>query len=161
MAVENLQGKNIITGMLAQPWSKADPGLASGRVSTWVETVEVTAGASATSTYHMARLPSSARIFGDSKLHFDGITPTDVDLGIFAVNSGDVTDDPDAILAAVSMAAAGSADVVSDIANYGKALWELAGLAEDPNCMLDLKVTINGTATAGGTLTLDLRFATQ
>lgn len=161
MAVENLQGSNVITGMLSSPIVRAAPGLASGRISTFLETVEITAGASATSTYHMARLTSSARILPGSTVHYDAVSPADVDVGIFAVNSGEVTDDADALLDGDDWSSAGSTALVSDIADYGKPLWELAGLSADPVCDLDIKVTINGTATNGGTVTLYLEFATH
>ncbi|MCP4935428.1 MAG: hypothetical protein GY927_14805 [bacterium] len=162
MAVENLNGVNVITGLQASPQERADPGLAGGNIHAWCETVEVTAGASATSTYYFAQLPSKARVMPGSVIHFDAITPADVDLGVFNVgNATDFTDDPDALLDGTDMSSAGSANIVGDIAQFGDALWQAAGLSEDPNCMMDIKMTVNATATSGGTVTLYLEYTTS
>lgn len=165
MAVVNLNGSRIMTGLKAATPSLADPGEGGGIVRYWCETVEVNSDDSATSTYHLARIPSNARIIGASRLHFDDLasagSPT-LDIGVFGVRSGQITDDADALNDGIDCAsAAGSAAVVKNIANYGKRLWEYVnGQTTDPGGDLDIKVTLADAAVnAGGTITLELMFS--
>lgn len=169
MAIVNLKGSRIITGLTAVPPTLADPGEGGGRTRYWCETVEVTASDSVCSTYHLARIPSNARIHGASKVHFDDLATTGsvtMDLGIYNISgASDITDDPDALNDGIDVAtAAGSASVVKDIENYGKRLYEYVnGQTSDPKCDLDIKAKILDaaiTATpAGNTITLELYYS--
>ena len=165
MAVVNLLGSRIMTGMEAVPVVLGDPGEAGGRVRTWTETVEVGSADSATSTYLMARIPSNARILGSSAMWWDDMAsagaPT-FDIGIFPVRTGDFTADDDALnldLDAATVQTAG-ARVINDIANFGKRLWEfINGQTTDPSCDCYIKVTLKDAAVnVGGTLTIQINY---
>jgi hypothetical protein len=112
----------------------------------------------------MARLPSNAVLSGLSKVYFDDLassgSPT-FDIGIFAIRTGDITDNDDALNDGIDVAsAAGSAAVIKDIANYGKRLWEVAGLSADPKCDVDIKITVKDASTnAAGTVSWGLYYS--
>lgn len=157
MAVENLTAT-----------SRGDKALTEG-VSTryglnvFESTVEVTAAASATSTYHMARIPTNVRISNLSEIAFDDLASTGsptFDIGLFAID-GNVTSDDDAINDGIDVATAASngTKMVKDAANIGKYAWELAGESSDPGGMLDLKITLKDAATnTGGTVSMTLAY---
>lgn len=163
MAVVNLNGSRIMTGMESNPVVIGDPGEAGGRARVWTETVEVGAADSATSTYTMARIPSSSRILGMSKLYWDDLAsagaPT-LDIGVFPVRTGDFTGDADALRADLDAATANASGTVliSDHANYGKRVWEfISGQTTDPNCDVYIKVSLlDADVNVGGTMTLEL-----
>ena len=159
MAVENLQG--TLRG------TQAAQGIGeAGNLKMKTITVEMTAAASATSTYFDTkfRIPSNARISGLSKLYFDDLATTGsptLDIGLFAVNSN-VTSDDDALNDGIDCAtAAGSATVIKAIENYGKRAWEfVSGQTTDPKGELEVKVTLKDAACdSGGSLTLELYYS--
>lgn len=128
-------------------------------------TVEVTAAASATSTYTFFRIPSNARVHGTSRAWWDDLASTGsptLDIGLFAVNSN-VTSDADALNDGLDAATANTTGVslVKDIANYGKRAWEyVSGQTTDPGGSLDLKVSIlDADTNTGGTVTLQLHYS--
>jgi hypothetical protein len=128
-------------------------------------TLEVTAAASTASTYVMHRIPSSARIYGISKVFFDDLASTGsptIDFGIKAI-SANVTTDVDALNDGVDVfTAAASASWIKDIANYGKMAWEFSSATADPGGMIDLTITIlDAAANTGGTITSELVFSTD
>lgn len=167
MAVVNLKGSRVITNLLATIRAMAAPGLAGGKVRVWSETVEVGSADSATSTYHMARLPSNARIMGASKIWWDDLasagSPT-IDIGVFNPSGlSGITDDPDAINDGMDAATANTATgltVVKDPANIGKRLWEFVnGQTSDPQQELDVKLTLaDADVNVGGTVTIELYY---
>lgn len=162
MAIVNLNGSNIMTGLAADPRVPGQPGLGNGAVRSWIETVEVGAADSATSTYLMARIPSNARILGASKFYSDDLAsagaPT-MDIGVFNP-SGEtkITDDDDALNDGIDVATVTDTAVVKDIANYGKRLWEhVASQTEDPKGDLEIKLTLkDADVNVGGTVTVEL-----
>ena len=165
MAVVNLVGSRIMDGLDNVPKALADPGEAGGRVRCWVETVEVGAADSASSTYLLARLPSNAVILPTSTLYWDDLTtigsPT-VDVGVFnQTGATGITDDDDALAANLDVTSAGSNALPADIANYGLPLWDLvASQTSDPGKLLDIKATLKDAAVAGsGTMTLVLNYS--
>jgi hypothetical protein len=162
MAIVNLNGSLIMTGLAADPVELGGPGIGDGAVRSWVETVEVGAADSATSTYLMARLPSNARILGASKLYTDDLAsagaPT-LDIGVFnRTGKTNITDDPDALNDGIDAATVTDTAVIKDIANYGKRLWEhVNGQTEDPKADLDIKITLaDADVNVGGTMTIEL-----
>ena len=176
MGIVSLYGSRIMTGLSAFPPVLADPGEGGGEMKVWIETVEVGSADSATSIYSMARIPSSARILGSSRLHYDDLatagSPT-LDIGIFPLPSpnggelqahwpGYITADADALNDGIDAGASGGASVavIKDKANYGKQLWEFVnGLTADPKCKLDIKVSLlDADVNAGGTMTLELHY---
>ena len=59
-----------------------------------------------------------------------------------------------ALMSAVNISAGGSFAMTSavSIANYNQRAWQLLGLANDPNAMLDVELTLNAAATASGAI---------
>jgi len=168
MAVVNLKGSRIITGLDTVPIVLADPGEGGGKVKVWVETVEVGSADSATSTYEMARLPSNARILGASTISWDDRASTGsptLDIGVFNLeNASNITNDADAINDGLDAATATTrAAVVKDIANYGKRLWEFVnGQTTDPKCTLSVKVSLlDANVNVGGTVTVEIHYSTD
>jgi hypothetical protein len=123
-------------------------------------TVEVTAAATAGSVYTMLRIPTSARICFPSTLAFDDLASTGspvLDIGLKAVNAN-ITTDSDCLNDGINCyTAASTANVVKDIANYGKQAWEFTTATSDPTGFVDVTVTLRtADANTGGTITLTL-----
>lgn len=156
MAVETLTATRRAANADATPGH----GLA-GTVKALVGTVEMTAAASATSTYSFGKIPTNARILGLSELHNDDLATTGsptLDIGLFAVE-GNITDNDDALNDGLDAATAGTKDVIKDKANYGKYAYELAGETTDPGGLLEVKVTLKDAACdSGGTISLELLY---
>lgn len=167
MAVVNLKGSRIMTGLDSAVPVLADPGEGGGRVKCWVETVETNADDSVSSTYLLARLPSNARILGTSRIYWDdlatGGSPT-LDVGVYNMSGrSDITDDPDALNDGLDVAtAAGNAALVKNIANYGLPLWDYATGSTDPKCTLEIKAVLADAAiTTAGTITVEIFYVTD
>lgn len=162
MAVVNLVGSRVLTPNAQTPRVLGAPGTGGGAVRSWTETVEVGAADSNSSTYHLASLPSNARLMGNSKIHYDdlGTGAAEIDVGVFNQSGkSDITDDPDALNNGIDPTTAGSSAVVSDIANYGIQLWDHATGTVDPNATLDVKATLTtGDIAGGGTITVELYY---
>src|ERR1700746_2245779 len=157
MAVENLTATTRTASHKG-----AGPGL--GALLMTISTVEVTAAASATSTYKMGRIPSKARLSELSKLYNDDLASTGaptLDVGtLYYTDAGVATSNATGINNGFDAATAGSNALVAGIQNYGKRAWELMGLASDPDVNVDIIVSIQDAATnTGGTLTLALYYA--
>ena len=126
-------------------------------------TVEVGAAATANTQYVMMRLPMAARIHGFSRVYFDDLASTGsptLDFGLKAVG-GNFATDVDALNDGVDVAtAASNAALIKDIANYGKMVWEFAGLSANPGGgFADLIITILDAATnTGGTVTATVAY---
>lgn len=162
MAVVNLLGSRVMTGLAATPMAIAPPGTAGGIVRVWSETVEVGAADSDTSTYTFARLPSNARLLGRSFLSIDDLAsagaPT-LDIGLYPVRTGDFTADVDCLTDGITLATLGNYDVIKDRVNYGKMLWELLGLTSDPKCEMFVRgVMDDADVNVGGTMTIELYY---
>jgi hypothetical protein len=126
-------------------------------------TVEVAAGALSGTVYYTFPLPMRARIHGLSVLNIDDLASTGaptLDIGLYTVDST-FTSDADAINDGIDAAtAANGIRVVKDIANYGKRLWELLGLAADPGGYAKIGVSIqDAAANTGGTMTMTLHYS--
>lgn len=166
MAVVTSAGSRIMTGLTSTPAVLADPGEGGGRVRKWVETVETGAADSTTSTYLMARLPSSARIFGSSKISHDalGATTATLDIGVFNTSSdvSSITNDDDALNTGIVASTAGDKQFLAERANWGKRLWEFVnGQTTDPKCQLDVKLTLKTAhlSSGAGTVTVEIDYA--
>lgn len=171
MTVEALKGSLIMTGLLptSAPRSLGPPGLAGGKGRVWIETVEMTAAASNGSTYHMARLPSNARMHGASRVYWDDLASTGsptLDVGLFNPTglagftddstTGSLTDGLDA--ATVNQV---GLPVIKDQAKIGKRLWEfISGLTADPKQEIDIKIMLlDADCNTGGTVTIELHYS--
>lgn len=159
MAVENVNGTLVMDGLKSTPQERADSSFSGGRVRAFIDKCTVDAAASANSTYTVARIPTNAVILGQSQLRIDDLAsagaPT-LDIGFVAVD-GNITDDDVALNDGIDAATAGSYDVVGDIANLGKRVYEHLGLSEDPGGMVDVTVTLKDAAVnVGGDLVSEL-----
>lgn len=134
-----------------------------GDVKGFSRTIEISAAASATSTYDLGYIPSNARILGISRYSIDdcdsGSTAT-LDFGLMAVDSN-ITSDPDALNDGIVLGTAATGQpLIKDIANYGKrAFQHVSGQTTDPKGSLLLQASVNDAAvSAGGTLTVEVFF---
>jgi|TARA_R110000823_G_C15932514_1_gene499629 hypothetical protein len=158
MAVVNLKGSLNMTDIDATPRVLSDPGHAGGTVRTWIDTVEVGAADTASSTYLMARLPSNAVILPQSTVYWDDLTTTGsptVDIGVYNMSGKtDITDDPDALSNGHDVTSAGSASLITQgasISTYGIPLWDqVASQTTDPKTDLDVKLKLVDAAVVGG-----------
>ena len=158
MAVVNLKGSLVMTDIDATPGVLADPGQAGGNVRTWIETVEVGAADTSSSTYLMARLPSNCIILPASTVYWDDLTTTGaptVDVGVFNMSGkSDFTDDPDALSNGHDVTSAGSGAMITQgasISSYGQPLWDhINGVTTDPKTDVDVKLKLVDAAVAGG-----------
>ena len=164
MAIVNLNGSKIMTGLAAIPLLVAAPGL-NGAVRSWSETIEIGSDDSANSTYLMARLPSNARLLGASTISLDELAsagaPT-IDVGVFNLDGKAViTDDDDAINSGIDATTEAPHHLIGDIANYGNKLYEFVdGQTADPLGDLNIMLTLKDAAVnVGGTVTIEIFYA--
>jgi len=134
-------------------------------INLFESTVEVTAAAEANSTYWMARLPMNARLSAISTAYWDDLASTGaptLDFGLFAVGSN-FTDDPDALSNGHDAATANTGvGIMSDAADVGKYVWELAGEATNPGGYADLKVSlVDAAANTGGTISVSITYLAE
>lgn len=157
MAVENL----VAVGATAAD-SRAGHGQ-GGNVKGWTRTIEMSAGASDTSTYTFGYVPANARILGISRYSIDdcdtGSTCT-IDFGLYAVD-GNVTSDVDALNDGIVVGtAAKDQPLIKTIDKYGKRAWEFVSGATSAT-KGDLRVAgvlDDADASAGGTITVELYY---
>lgn len=166
MAVVTTSGSRIVTGLVSSTRVLADPGEGGGRQKKWCETIESSAADSMTSTYHMARLPSSARIFGSSKISHDalGATTATLAIGIYTVDGGtQFTSSTTGLNTGIVASTAGTKDFIADRANWGKRLWEYTAATTDPKCDMDIKILIESAtahlSSGAGTITVEIDYA--
>lgn len=141
----------------------AIPGPGEGTNLKYLVATKSVTARTAGHTMKIATLPSNARLAGSSLISFDDLassgSPT-LDAGI-AANSDPAnayTADPDALNDGIDIAtAAGTAKLIKDHANYGKALWELFGLTSDPGILLDIYVSfVDANTNATGDVTVEI-----
>lgn len=159
--------KNYIASGAADPSNPKQQPLPAettqGHVKVLVSTVEIANGDSATSTVKFGAIPSNARILRNSALDTDALTGvTDLDLGIGKTDGGVLTvKNVNCLIDGADVHTAGSKSLSNiDLAALPKAAWELAGYTQDPGGKVDIVATLNAAATAAGTATLTLLFAT-
>ena len=159
MAIVNKKGIINLYGLdqdtLTMPNAKTSKGVL--RVS--IDTVGITSTDADGSTYRLARVPSNA-VLDTITIKNDAITGgTDFFLGFYDINDGAAID-ADALLGTTSLASAGDIDGLGsiNIANFGKEVWELAGLTEDPYKLVDIVLTGNTVGTATGTVTAIVKY---
>lgn len=129
-------------------------------------TVEVTAAANANSRYTAFRLPMGARIHGaNSRLVWDDLassgSPT-LDIGVKPVDANFTLDD-DAINDGLALSSASTGSyLIKDATNWGKYLWEVAGLSSNPGGFADIILTIkDAAANDGGTISMTVAYTTE
>ena len=162
MAIEHLKS-GAITNADATPvvFNNARVTRLPAHVATG--TVEVSASASATSTYRLCRVPSNA-VVNAVIVDCDAQGGSGaLDIGLYATaRDGGAVVDADLFASALAVATALSSSNVThesgvyDIADIGKPLWEVLGLTADPMVDYDVAATIT-TAVGTGVATFSLR----
>jgi len=132
----------------------------AGNTKTVAASKSVTAR-TANDTMKMMRVPSNARMHSSSFVHWDDLdsagSPT-MDVGVAPVDSN-FTADPNALLDALDITSAGTNILISNHANYGKRIWEQAGLATDPGGELDIYVSfVDASTNITGDVTIELTY---
>lgn len=146
-----------LKGTVRKAASDAIIGPGEGNNLKYVVVTKSVTSRTANDTMKLLTLPSNARLGGGSLLSWDDLASTGsptLDIGIAANNDPDntYTADPDAINNGLNLyTAASTAKMIADHANYGKTLWELFGLSEDPGILLDVYASFvdAGTNTTG------------
>lgn len=166
MAVVTLKASQV-TNADATTQTLNNSKVANGRIKEIADTIELTSGDSIASIYRMARVHSSWRM-SELILQCDAITTCAADFGLYdtAANGAAVVD-VDAFASAQSLATAivigtnvmsEAATVFGDVANIRKAIWEVLGLASDPNKFYDVAVTLTAAAGSAGTVSVKVRY---
>lgn len=135
--------------------------LAEGRVRMISSgAIAIANGDSATSKVYLGKIPSNAvPLAGLSTLKHGSITGvSDFDIGLEKDGS---TVEVDIFADGLTLASAGAKDPFAAIAvaDQGKMVWELLGLATDPGCEYDIVGTLNADASAGASLSAQLLYA--
>jgi hypothetical protein len=166
MATEALKS-GAITNRDATPQVKNSSFLEGGLLRESVGTVEMTT-ADLGSTYRMLQVPSNCRI-SQLLLFSDDVGTTGlIDIGVYRTTAdGGAVVDQDFFASAVDIktAALNSSDVTYEAATAAgqiddieKPLWQQLGLTADPSLMYDVVITSTEAASAGGTLSLRVRY---
>lgn len=126
--------------------------------------IETAAIADIGSLYTMFRIPTLARINGLSQVMFDDLmtaagAPT-IDIGLKGVDGNLATPNDLVLNDGIAVAAAGTAPMIKDHANYGKKAWELLGLDKDPGGFFDVTIVVRDLATdTAGTITATICYS--
>lgn len=108
------------------------------------------------SVYRVARAPSSARYYGVQITNSAITSGTDYDLGLYrTAKDGGAVVVKDCLVDGRTMASAVATPTGLPLTSYlsfGKRLWEIAGLAADPQCDFDICWTANTVGSADGTI---------
>lgn len=141
----------------------AVPGKGDGPNLKVVTATKSLASPAQNSTHKFMRLESSARLHGMSRIYWDDMassgSPT-LSVGLASVDSN-FTSVANALNSSLDAATAtpNGAALISDHANFGKRLWELAGLSVDPGGQMDVYVTIIAAASnLTGDITIEAAF---
>lgn len=119
--------------------------------------VDIAAADDDTSVYRVCRVHSSQRIFGVYVTNGAITSGTDYDLGFYRTAAdGGALVDKDNIVDGATMASARlipTALAFTTGADFGKRVWEIAGLSSDPNIEYDICWTANTVGSGAGTIT--------
>lgn len=154
MAVVDIQSEEVfgILDPATQVRGEADYTFARGTKYVATGRVANLATDNNGSKYRLVRLPSSAVLHPD--------TVIDLQSWGYAVATIGTDDDPDALLASVTIA--GLSDVTSPIAHgdakWGKPLWQQLGMAEDPRSEITLSIHTAADAAGAGSATFEIHW---
>lgn len=164
MATEALSS-TFITNRDATPKVLNNSSLAGGHLLSAVATIEM-GTADLGSTYRMVQVPSNCLIH-EIKLYSDDVgTSGLIDIGVYksTLNGGAVVD-ADFFASAVDIktAAVNGSDVTHESGAFNiddaeKPLWQALGLSADSGLLYDIVITSTEAASAGGTLTLKVKY---
>lgn len=122
--------------------------------------VAITNGNSINSLIYLGKIPSNAvPVPGLSLLKHGAVTSVnDFDIGLYR---DDVLVDIDIFADGLDISSAGAKDPFAAIAvaDWGKRVWELLGLATDPGCEYQIVATLKAAATATASIAGQLFYA--
>lgn len=171
MAVVNVNS-NQLTNVYATPSVRNNAFLTGA--NDWTATDVCAAGAtdSANSTYRFCQIPSNAVILNVAVMNDANTTGTSYKCGVLLPNSGGVVvAGSDAILIPSGTTMASARNVWTNlffpavagsgaaVANVTKRIWELLGLASDPDAVYEIAITAVTPGTAGGNMALQVNWA--
>jgi len=142
MAIENL--KSDLYRDQQAGGNVPDALLVKGRTKTATGTITNGAADSNTSKYLLVELPSHVLIDPNTEFKVSGWGFADLRIG--------TKDDVTAFVNLLTAAAATQPMVTKFDANHGKALWEVAGLAEDPGGVIGIYAHAVAAAAGAGTM---------
>lgn len=133
----NFSGTHIKTQTAAHKFVSG--AFFGGRVRQTNDVIAIPATALINDTCSLVSLPSKARLLPQSIVYFPAFAASTT------IDFGD-ENDPDGLMSAVSVAAAGSSTALEAMTadNYCKRLWEMLGYATDPQKDLALYFTLKG-----------------
>ena len=159
MAVENKYvNANLAAGEFADTNAKG-----GSKAIPVIEAFEVAAADDNGSVYRVFKIKSSALV-AQLEASSDAITGgTDYDFGLYeTIANGGAVVDKDLFADGLNLSSASkrtNALTAPDIADLDKQLWELLGLAKDPNKDYDLAITANTVGSAAGTILVNALMA--
>ncbi len=172
MAVVNLKS-GTLTDLDADPYGKSDPGISRAPVLIMQESVSITSGDTAASTYRFIRVRSNWLFVGQTLESTDCMTAEGrVDVGLFTINGGAVID-ANCLMDGVDNSDAYVHTNAGTVSAYGalghvelagldgdlKRFWQLAGESSDPRLEYDIVATITDEdADANGTMLYTLLY---
>ena len=127
-------------------------------------TIELAAQATFPHTIDFGRVPSNARLLGESRLYWDDLATatTTFDLGIGAVNGNLANaDDPNGLSDGHDVTSASTgALAITAYADWGKPAWDfVASETSDPGGQLKVYGTVQAALTTGtGTITCEMYY---
>lgn len=169
MGVVNVNS-GLVTNMLATPAVFNNPYQDSGRPVVKMANIATGAADSNGSTYRYFRVPSNACVESISVMNDANTSGTSYKCGVYAINGGAIAvANADVIFfSAASMASARSVwtglyfpsilAAGGSAANVGLRVWELLGLAADPQVEYDVVVVATTVGSAGGNMALKLSY---
>lgn len=156
MATVQTKGSINIAGLEADLVVMPNSKTSGSATLRQVETVAIAASDDNASTYTIARIPSNAVLSNTSVIENDAITGgTDFNVGFYEID-GTVIDD-NALIDALDLSSATSTKLLSGVDKNirGNEVWELAGLSEDPQTLIDIVLTSVVVGTAAGDVTME------
>jgi hypothetical protein len=165
MGVANTKSTGVTNADSTQPRLPTAGYLVGANIKMSVGTVEVAAADDNDSVYRMVRLPSNAIVYRIETMN-DAITGgTDFDIGLYKIETdGGLVADKDRFASAIDMSTARSLALDAGFEALGieqveKRLWELLGLASDPQTSYDLSYHANTVGSGAGTLSMRVMWA--
>lgn len=163
MAVVTIKSTQI-TNRDAQPVVLGNDATVKGITKSACGQAPVTNGDSIASFYILCSVPSNARI-QDVLLYCDAITSAAGDIGLYdtTLNGGAVVSGTffaaAQTLAAILTGTNLRKSAVNTIAKFEQFLWQVLGLASDPNKVYDVVIKLTAGATATGNVAIDIRWS--
>ena len=164
MAVENLQSTHASSNQVIYPYTANSVHIVKG-------VIEMSAAASATSTYDFGLIPADAiLLYSASGFSSDDLASTGsptIDIGLFGENGNlsslSYSDDDNALKDGIDAASANAnIRLLGDIANSNKPVWQLisgVSLSSPVRGALRVKATLqDADCNTGGTIALELAY---